>query len=130
MEGKDMQHTKEDLVLRLHREEVERMRREGPLPPPAAPPGIPYTNLPEASPDSPLFLEWNAYRREVGRLLAEGKEEQFVLIKGQHLVGLYVTEREAREHGGRLFPCQSFLVHQVRAQEPLLRCRSLGLCRS
>jgi hypothetical protein len=126
-----MKETPEDLVLRLHREEVEQMRREGPLPPPAEPPGIPYTDLPEASPDSPLFTEWDTYRREVGRLLAEGKEGQFVLLKGRQIVGLYGTEREALDQGYRMFPCQYFLVHQVRAREPLLRCHALRwLCRS
>jgi hypothetical protein len=125
-----MKDTDDDLVIRLHREELERMRREGPGPPAAETPGIPYTDLPQASPDSPLFLEWDTYRREVGRLLAEGKEGRFVLIKGQQLVGVYATEREALDHGARMFPCQAFLVHQLRAREPLLRCVSVRLCRS
>jgi hypothetical protein len=124
-----MKDTDEALVLRLHRDEVERMRHQGPLSP-QEPPGIPYTDLPQASRDSPLFTEWEAYRREVGQLLADGKEGQFVLFKGRQLVALFATEREALDQGHRMFPCQSFLVHQVRAREPLLRCVRLGVCRS
>jgi len=74
--------------------------------------------------------DWDTYRREVRRLLAEGKEAQFVLIKGQQVIGLYATEREALGHGYRMFPCQAFLVHQVQEREPLLRCVSVRLCRS
>jgi hypothetical protein len=125
-----MKETDDDLILRLHREEVERMRREGPLPPPVERPGIPHTDLPQASPDSPLFVEWDTYRREVGRLLTDGKEGQFVLIKGQQVVGLYATEREALDHGYRMFPCQAFLVHQVQKREPVLRCVSVRVCHS
>jgi hypothetical protein len=125
-----MNETDDDLIVRRHREEIERMRREGPLPPPAEAPGIPYTSLPQASPDSPLFAEWDTYRREVGRLLAEGNEGRFVLVKGQQIVGLYAGEGEALDHGYRMFPCQAFLVHQLRKREPLLPCVSVRLCRS
>jgi hypothetical protein len=125
-----MKETGEDLVLRLHREEVERLRREGTTTPPVEPPGIPYTDLPPASPDSPLADEWDTYRQEVGRLLSEGKQGQFVLIKRRQVVGLYATEREALAHGYQMFPCQAFLVHQVREREPRLLCLSMRLCRS
>jgi hypothetical protein len=125
-----MKETAEDLIRRLHRDEVERARREGLPTEPAEPPGIPCTDLPEASPDSPLFIEWNTYRREVGRLLAEGGQGRFALIKGELVVGLYPTEREALEQGYRMFPCQAFLVHRVQEREPLLHPVSVRLCRS
>jgi hypothetical protein len=124
-----MKETEEDLIVRLHREEAERMRREGPLPQLAETPSIPHTDLPQAHPDSLLFVEWDTYRREVRRLLAEGKEGQFALIKGQQLVVMYATEREALDRAYRLFPCQLFLVHQVREREPLLQCISVRSCR-
>jgi hypothetical protein len=85
-----MDETAEDLVRRLHHEEVERVRREGAsIQPPAGPASIPCTDLPPARTDSPLFAEWNAYRREVGRLLAEGRQGQFVLIKAERIVALF-----------------------------------------
>lgn len=62
-----MEETAEDLVRLLHREEVERFRREGPsLPRPAEQLAIPCNDLPPASPASPLVAEWDAYRKEVG----------------------------------------------------------------
>jgi hypothetical protein len=45
-----MKETDEHLIIRLHREEVERMRREGPLPP-AAPPFRPFSSLCQSTPD-------------------------------------------------------------------------------
>ena len=41
---------------------------------------IPHTELPAAKPCEELATEWNTYRREVGRLLAEGQDGKFVLI--------------------------------------------------
>jgi hypothetical protein len=123
-----MDETAEDLVRRLHREEVERVHHEGPsFQRPVERSAIPCNDLPPASPDSPLVAEWDAYRNEVGRLLAEGREGQFVLIKGERIVGLCSTEREALDLANRLFPSQAFLVHQVQAKEPLLRCVSVRL---
>src|SRR5258705_169396 len=52
---------------------------------------IPYTELAAAEPGSPLAVEWEFYRREVGRLLAEGNEGRFVLIKGEAVIGLFDT---------------------------------------
>jgi len=121
-----MGETAEDLIRRLHRQEVERIRREEPsLERPAERSTIPCNDLPPASPDSALVREWDAYRKEVGRLVAEGRQGQFVLIKGERIVGLYPTESAAFDLGYRLFPGQAFLVHQVQAKEPLLRCVSV-----
>jgi hypothetical protein len=117
-------------ILELHQQEVHRARRDGYVSPPSAPRSIHYTDLPPGNPESPLCAEWETYRREVGRLLTEGKQNQFVLIKDQELVGLYATEEEALAGGYRLFPGQAFLVHQVREREPLLRCAVVRPCRS
>ena len=94
---------------------------------PAERSAIPYDDLPPASPDSLLVAEWDSYRKEVGRLLAEGRQGQFVLIKGERIIGLYPTEREALDLAYRMFPGQAFLVHQLQASEPLLRCVSVRL---
>ena len=67
------------LVEKIHREAIEQGRVQ---PPPSyEPPTIHYTELPAAQPDSQLYHEWNFYRREAGRLLAEGHEGHWVLIK-------------------------------------------------
>jgi hypothetical protein len=113
------------LVEAMHREAVERVRGQ-PLPPVEAP-TIHYTELPEASPDSPLHQAWETYRREVGRLLAEGQEGKFVLIKDVDVIGLFETWRAAREAGLQRYLLSPFLVHQVQTREPILRLRGYNL---
>src|SRR5690242_8350191 len=80
---------------------------------------IHYTQLGPGLPDSPIEQEWTTYRREVGRLLAEGHEGRFVLIKGDQIVGLFDTEEETVAAGYRLFTRPPFLVQQVREYEPV-----------
>jgi hypothetical protein len=116
-------------VEAAHREAVERVRGQ-PLPP-TEPATLHYTGLPEATADHPLFREWNVYRREVGRLLADGQEGKFVLIQGEAIFGLFDTWDAARQNGLRRFFGTSFLVHRVQTHEPLVRMRGYSLpCRS
>ncbi|HZY90039.1 MAG TPA: hypothetical protein VFE78_34780 [Gemmataceae bacterium] len=116
------------LVEAMHREAVERLRAQ-PLPP-AEQPTIHHAELPEASPDSPLYQAWNTYRREVGRLLAEGQEGRFVLIKDNVVFGLFDTWDKARMAGLQRYLLSPFLVHQVQRREPVLRLRGYNLpCR-
>ena len=113
------------LVEAMHREAVERLRSQ--TPPPAEHPTIHYTELPESSPDSPLYQAWNTYRQEVARLLAEGQEGKFVLIKDEAVIGLYDTWGAAREAGLRRYLLPPFPVHQVQTREPILRLRGYNL---
>lgn len=76
-----------------------------------------YSELPEAKPDSPLFREWNTYRREVGRLLRGGYEGLHVLIKDERIVGIWPSHDEALSAGYQQFLGQSFLVHQIQERE-------------
>jgi hypothetical protein len=108
------------LIEQIHRQAVE-PHRQSPTPPPVEPPAIPCTELPEAKPDSPLYREWNYYRREVGRLLAEGQEGRFVLIKGEAIIGIWDTHAEAKAAALKKYLMQPCLIHQVRSREPLLR---------
>jgi hypothetical protein len=82
---------------------------------------IPYTELPAGNPDSPLAADWNFYRREVGRLLALGHENRWVLIKGEVIVGIFDAEDDARAVALREFLLQPCLIHQVRRREPVVR---------
>ncbi|HKB39171.1 MAG TPA: hypothetical protein VKD72_22215 [Gemmataceae bacterium] len=88
---------------------------------------IPCSELPEARPGDVLSQEWDTYRREVARLLAEGHEGKFVLIKGGQVIAVHDTWDAAREAGLRLYLLEPFLVRQVCAQEPLLRLRGYSL---
>jgi hypothetical protein len=107
------------LVEALHREAAEQAR--GQPWPPTERPTIHFTELPEAQPGDVLYSEWNTYRREVGRLLAEGHEGKFVLIKGEEIIGLWDTLDEARDVALQRYLLQPVLIHQVLQREPVLR---------
>src|SRR5262245_507641 len=92
-----MQETGGELARRLQETEIEQIRRgvpPRPLPPRDVP-TIPYTALAEAPPGSPIAAEWNFYRRIIGRLLAEGHEGKWLLIKNEEIVGIWGTEADA-----------------------------------
>ena len=75
-------------------------------------------------------MEWETYRREVGRLLAEGHEGQFVLIKGNDILGFFDTDDAAWTDGIKRFGRQGFMVHQIQTYEPILRFHCRCPCHS
>jgi hypothetical protein len=79
---------------------------------------ISYRDLPPAEPGSQLAVEWDFYRQEVGRLLADGHAGKHVLIKGAEIIGIYETHEEALGEGYRRFSRhQPFLIHEIQAEE-------------
>ena len=110
------QHALPDQV---HREAAELGRV--PLPSPREPTTVSYTELPDGRPDSPIAREWNFYRREVGRLLAEGHEGRWLLIKGEEIIGIWNREEDARAVALQKYPGQPCLIQQVRSREPVMR---------
>ncbi|MGL4555551.1 MAG: hypothetical protein ACRC33_30650 [Gemmataceae bacterium] len=82
---------------------------------------IHYTELSPAPADSPLAVEYELFRREIGRWLAEGRGGQCVLIKGEEVIGFYPTFRQAADEGYRRFPRQPFMAQPVREYEPVIR---------
>jgi hypothetical protein len=81
---------------------------------------IPHTELPEDK-DSPIAVEWNLYRREVGRLLAEGHEGKWVLIKGSEIIGIWDSREEAKAVTLERYLLQPVLLRQILGREPLVR---------
>ncbi len=108
------------LVKQVHRAAFEQYCKQ-PSSPPVELPTIHFTELTEAKADSPLYQEWNHYRREVGRLLAEGHEGRFVLIKGERIIGIWDTQEEAKAVALQQYLMQPCLIHQVRSREPIVR---------
>src|SRR5438132_5567437 len=92
-----------------------------------APGTIPHTALPPSPSGSLLATEWNTYRREVTRLLAEGQEGKFILLKGEEILGVYDTWDAARHAGLERYLLEPFLVQQIRAEEPVVRVRGYSL---
>jgi hypothetical protein len=83
-------------------------------------PTIPYTQFPPAPPDSLFCTEREVYRREVGRLIAEGHEGKWLLIKGEEIIGLFDTEDQALDIRAQRFFRQPVLVQQILSREPVL----------
>jgi hypothetical protein len=71
--------------------------------------------------DGPLMTEWNFYLREIGRLLAEGQENRWLLIKGENIVGIWDTRDEAFAVASERFFRQAVLVKQIVEWEPLIK---------
>jgi len=108
-----------DLVQPMRQEAAEPLSRRPS--PPVESATIHYSELPEAQPDSPLYHEWNYYRQAVGRLLADGQEGRYVLIKGEETIGIWNTGEEAKKVALERYLMQPCLIHQIRSHEPLLR---------
>lgn len=104
----------------LQEQERQRIQKLPPLPP-RQPPTISCKDLPEPVPGSPIAMEWNYYRRVVERLLAEGHEGRWVLIKNEEIVGIWDTEVEANQARLEKFLLQPVLMKQILAREPVLR---------
>jgi hypothetical protein len=117
---RERERNEQALIEQLQRETVNHDHRRPP------PRGVHHTELPEARPGEPLASEWNTYRREVRRLLAEGQEGRHVLIKGEEIVGLFETFEAAAQAGAKRFPGGPFFVHPVRTEEPYLRIRGIN----
>lgn len=81
---------------------------------------IPWTELPHDA-AGPLAQEWNFYRREVGRLLSEGLEGKWVLVKGESIMGILGTAAEAKAMALQEYLQEPCLIHQIARHEPVLR---------
>jgi hypothetical protein len=84
-------------------------------------PRIHYTKLPEDRSNGPIASEWNLYRREVGRLLAEGNLGRWVVIHGEEIIGIWDTEEEANQLRLERFFMQHVLMKQILEWEPVIR---------
>jgi hypothetical protein len=111
-----------ELVRRLQEQERELLKAR-PRPPrtPNELPTIPYTELPDSLPDSPIKTEWDFYRRHVRQLLVEGHEGKWLLIKNEQIVGIWDTEAEANDVRVQRFLMQPVLMKQILSREPILR---------
>jgi hypothetical protein len=114
-----MKEHERDRVEKITREAAERLRLQ-PLPS-AERVTIHCTELPEDTSDSPIAGEWNFYRREVGRLLAEGQEGKWLLIKGERIIGIWDSEAVAHQVAVQKFLMQPVLILQILTREPVLR---------
>ena len=78
-------------------------------------------DLPELPPDDPQALDWNTYKREAARLIAEGHEGRYVLIRQGVICGVWDKQSEAINAGYDKFGIVPFMAHRISAIEPLYR---------
>ncbi len=86
-------------------------------------PPIHYTQLPPPPADSKNHREIQTFHRELPRLLAEGHEGKWALIKGDEVIGLYATFDEGCRAGWDRYDVQQFMVQPVREWQPVVRLR-------
>ena len=61
----------------------------------------------------PMRTELETFYRELPRLLDEGEEGRFVVVKGGSLHGVWDTFRDARQHGGEVFGLEQFVAQEI-----------------
>jgi hypothetical protein len=93
--------------------------RDKPLSQPTA---IHYTELPEAAVGDRGGVEWNHYRKEASRLLAEGQEGRWALVKGAEIIGIWDTEKEADACRVQRFLTDDVLIQQIQEWDHVYRC--------
>src|SRR5947207_606620 len=92
-----------------------------PAPRPTEPQTIHYTELPEDTSGGPISREYNFYRRDAGRLLADGHEVRWVLIKGEEVIGIWDTAEEMNRVYYERFATQPVLMKQICTRERVIR---------
>jgi hypothetical protein len=80
-------------------------------------PKIHYTQVP--APTADCDREMHTFRRELPRLLAEGNEGKWALIKGDEIIGVYDTIEDADRAG----VAERYILAPVREWQPMLRMR-------
>jgi hypothetical protein len=73
-----------------------------------------------------LHDEWEIYRQEVGRLIEEGHERKFVLIRDREIIGFCETLRDAHREGLNRFGVYAkYLIHQILTYERIYKAGSI-----
>ena len=119
-----MTETPLQLVERIHRESLTRLREQtqAPIAPGAG-------ALPPDVPNSPVAEEWTLFCRELPRLLNEGHRGRYALVKAGHDVTVWDTLRDAIHAGDLLYGTTLCLVQPVAASLPSFRVGYNKLCR-
>jgi hypothetical protein len=89
---------------------------------------IHYTQLEPLIPGSRHAVEYDVYRREVGGFLARGLDGQFVLIRGEEVLGFWPSHREAVAEGQRR-GIQDPFAYEILSEHRVLRSGYNKLCR-
>ncbi len=89
-------------------------------------PGLPTIDsreVPDLPPDHVLAEEARTFQRELPRLLADGQEGRFALLKGDAVIGIFDNLWAAADAGRKKFGFAPFLVKQIQERDRILRQR-------
>ena len=75
--------------------------------------GTTLDEVPDIPDGQPFAQEWQAFKREVGRLLREGHVGKFAAFKGDRLVGIWDTLLEAVWSGYEQAGDEECLVQEI-----------------
>ncbi len=68
---------------------------------------------PDIPDGQPFAQEWKTFKREVSRLLAEGHRGRFAVIKGNEIVSIWDTVRDAEQAARERFGPETLFVQEV-----------------
>src|SRR5580700_8058454 len=103
--------SEDDPELARQLEDLEREHLRKLLAPEPSPRQLP--DLPDAEPGSPIAEEWALFRREVPRLLSEGLQGKYALVKAGKPITVWDTLHDAVQAGEILYGPQPSLVQEV-----------------
>lgn len=86
-------------------------------------PTIHHSQLWEDTSSGSLSTEWNYFRREIPRLLAEGHEGQWAGVVGEDVIGFWATREEADAACQERYPGRPVLIQSVRERYQVVRVR-------
>jgi hypothetical protein len=75
--------------------------------------GTRIDEIPDIPAGEPFAEEWRAFKRQVHRLVSEGKTGKFAVLNGDQLVGVWDTLSDADLAGRREFGGAPFLVQEI-----------------
>jgi len=84
-------------------------------------PTIHYSELPRDNSGDQLASASTYYLSQVARLLAEGHEGKWALVKGEEIIGIWASRDEAVAVAIEKFLMQPVLVQQVLSRVPTVR---------
>jgi hypothetical protein len=92
--------------------------------------GTMVDQVPDPRPGEPFAEEWRTFKREVYPLLNAGNRGRFALIKGEQVVSVWDTLRDALQAGRERFGKEPFFVQEVQLYVKSIRSGYVRQCPS
>ena len=86
--------------------------------------------LPDPPAGSPFEAEWKTFKREIYRLMCAGNQGRFALVKGDQVVSVWDTMKDAIQAGRERFGSEPIFVQEVQLYVKPLKSGYSRLCQS